>query len=142
MFFLNKIYSQWEYISNKSENKIEAVGKVVFNEKFKDSIIFKLSKSRDLELSFSIEGDFFQEDISERKFKASKAKVETGKYIICEIKDMVNSERFELEDFLKIFKMGESLVLTIRNNLKVIQGVNQLIGSTTAINRVITNKVL
>jgi len=118
LFFLNKIYSQWEYISNKSENKIEAVGKVVFNEKFKDSIIFKLSKSRDLELSFSIEGDFFQEDetyyvildISERKFKASKAKVETGKYIICEIKDMVNSERFELEDFLKIFKMGESLV--------------------------------
>ena len=136
MFFLNKIYSQWEYISNKSENKIEAVGKVVFNEKFKDSIIFKLSKSRDLELSFSIEGDFFQEDetyyvildISERKFKASKAKVETGKYIICEIKDMVNSERFELEDFLKILK-SESLVLTIRNNLKVIQGVNQLIGS-------------
>ena len=55
---------------------------------------------------------------------------------------MVNSERFELEDFLKIFKMGESLVLTIRNNLKVIQGVNQLIGSTTAINRVITNKVI
>tara|TARA_B100001287_G_scaffold38356_1_gene27633 strand:- start:2641 stop:3120 length:480 start_codon:yes stop_codon:yes gene_type:complete len=150
LFFLNKIYSQWEYLSNKSENKIEAVGKVVFNEKFKDSIIFKLSKSRDLELSFSIEGDFFQEDetyyvildISERKFKASKAKVETGKYIICEIKDMVNSERFELEDFLKIFKMGESLVLTVRNNLKVIQGVNQLIGSTTAINRVITNKVL
>ena len=76
-----------------------------------------------------------------RKFKASKAKVETGKYLICEIKDMVNSERFELEDFLKIFKMGESLVLTIRNNLKVIQGVNQLIGSTTAINRVISNKV-
>ena len=54
---------------------------------------------------------------------------------------MVNSERFELEDFLKIFNMCESLVLSIRNYLKVIQGVNQLIGSTTAINRVITNKV-
>ena len=50
---------------------------------------------------------------------------------------MVNSERFELEDILKIFKMGESLVLTIRNNLKVIQGVNQLNGSTSAINSVI-----
>ena len=150
LFFINNIYSQWEYISNKSEKKIEAVGKVIFNETYKDSIILKLSKSRDLELSFSIQGDLFKKeeiyyvilDISERKFKASKTKVETGKYIICEIKDLVNSERFELEDFLKIFKMGESLVLTIRNNLKVIQGVNQLIGSTTAINRVITNKVL
>ena len=55
---------------------------------------------------------------------------------------VVEKHQRNLEDFLKIFKMGESLVLTIRNNLKVIQGVNQLIGSTTAINRVITNKVL
>ena len=149
LFFLNNIYSQWEYILNKSEKRVEAVGKVIFNETFKDSIILKLSKNRDLELSFSIEGNFFKKeetyyvilDISERKFKASKAKVETGKYIICEIKDMVNSERFEFEDILKIFKTGESLVLTIRNNFKVIQGVNQLNGSTSAINSVISNRV-
>ena len=148
MFFLNNIYSQWEYVFNKSEKKIEAVGKVIFNETYKDSLILKLSKSRDLELSFSIEGDLFKEkeiyyvvlDISERKFKASKSKVEAGKYEIYEIKDMVNSERFELEDFLKIFKMGEYLVLTIRNNLKVIQGVNKLNGSSGAINRVIANR--
>ena len=54
---------------------------------------------------------------------------------------MVNSERFELEDFLKIFKTGESLTLTIRNNFRVIQGVNQLIGSSSAINSVIRNRV-
>ena len=54
---------------------------------------------------------------------------------------MVNSERLELEDILKIFKIAESLVLTIRNNLKVIQGVNQLYGSTSAINSVISNRV-
>ena len=149
LFFLNKIYSQWEYISNKSENKIEAVGKVVFNEKIEDSIIFKLSKSRDLELSFSIESDLFKKeeayyvilDMSERKFKVSKSKVETGKYIICEIKDMVNNEKFELEDFLKIFKTGESLTLTIRNNFRVIQGINQLNESSSAINSVIRNRV-
>ena len=148
MFFLNNIYSQWEYVLNKSEKKIEAVGKVFYNETYKDSMILKLSKSSDLELSFSIEGDLFKEkeiyyvvlDISERKFKASKSKVEAGKYEIYEIKDMVNSERFELEDFLKIFKMGEYLVLTIRNNLKVIQGVNKLNGSSGAINRVIANR--
>ena len=148
MFFLNNIYSQWEYVFNKSEKKIEAVGKVFYNETYKDSMILKISKSSDLELSFSIEGDLFKEkeiyyvvlDISERKFKASKSKVEAGKYEIYEIKDMVNSERFELEDFLKIFKMGEYLVLTIRNNLKVIQGVNKLNGSSAAINRVIANR--
>ena len=148
MFFLNNIYSQWQYVFNKSEKKIEAVGKVFYNETYKDSMILKLSKSSDLELSFSIEGDLFKEkeiyyvvlDISERKFKASKSKVEAGKYEIYEIKDMVNSERFELEDFLKIFKMGEYLVLTIRNNLKVIQGVNKLNGSSGAINRVIANR--
>lgn len=148
MFFLNNIYSQWEYVFNKSEKKIEAVGKVFYNETYKDSMILKISKSSDLELSFSIEGDLFKEkeiyyvvlDISERKFKASKSKVEAGKYEIYEIKDMVNSERFELEDFLKIFKMGEYLVLTIRNNLKVIQGVNKLNGSSGAINRVIANR--
>ena len=148
LFFLNNIYSQWEYVFNKSEKKIEAVGKVFYNETYKDSMILKLSKSSDLELSFSIEGDLFKEkeiyyvvlDISERKFKASKSKVEAGKYEIYEIKDMVNSERFELEDFLKIFKMGEYLVLTIRNNLKVIQGVNKLNGSSGAINRVIANR--
>ena len=148
LFFLNNIYSQWEYVFNKSEKKIEAVGKVFYNETYKDSMILKLSKSSDLELSFSIEGDLFKEkeiyyvvlDISERKFKASKSKVEAGKHEIYEIKDMVNSERFELEDFLKIFKMGEYLVLTIRNNLKVIQGVNKLNGSSGAINRVIANR--
>ena len=125
------------------------VGKVIFNETYKDSIILKLSKSRDLELSFSIQGDLFKKeeiyyvilDISERKFKASKTKVETGKYIICEIKDMVNSEKFELEDFLKIFASGESLTLTIRNNYRVIQGINQLIGSSSAIKSVIRNRV-
>ena len=95
MFFLNNIYSQWEYVFNKSEKKIEAVGKVFYNETYKDSMILKLSKSSDLELSFSIEGDLFKEkeiyyvvlDISERKFKASKSKVEAGKYEIYEIKD-------------------------------------------------------
>ena len=149
LFFVNNIYSQWEYISNKTQRRIEAVGQISFNEYYKDSLILKLSKSKDLELSFSIEGDLFEEeetyyvilDISERKFKASKSKVETGKYVICEIKDMINSEKFELEDFLKIFKTGESLTLTIRNNFRVIQGVNQLIGSSSAINSVIRNRV-
>ena len=86
MFFLNNIYSQWEYILNKSEKRVEAVGKVIFNETFKDSIILKLSKNRDLELSFSIEGNFFKKeetyyvilDISERKFKAQKPKLKLG----------------------------------------------------------------
>jgi len=149
LFFVNNIYSQWEYISNKTQRRIEAVGQISFNEYYKDSLILKLSKSKDLELSFSIESDFFEEeetyyvilDISERKFKASKSKVETGKYVICEIKDMINSEKFELEDFLKIFASGESLTLTIRNNYRVIQGINQLIGSSSAINSVIRNRV-
>jgi len=149
LFFVNNIYSQWEYISNKTQRKIEAVGQISFNEYYKDSLILKLSKSKDLELSFSIEGDFFEEeetyyvilDISERKFKASKSKLETGKYVICEIKDMINSEKFELEDFLKIFASGESLTLTIRNNYRVIQGINQLIGSSSAIKSVIRNRV-
>ena len=149
LFFVNNIYSQWEYISNKAQRRIEAVGQISFNEYYKDSLIFKLSKSKDLELSFSIESDLFENeeayyvilDMSERKFKVSKSKVETGKYIIFEIKDMVNSEKFEIEDFLKIFKTGESLTLTIRNNFRVIQGVNQLIGSSSAINSVIRNRV-
>ena len=149
LFFVNNIYSQWEYISNKTQRRIEAVGQISFNEYYKDSLILKLSKSKDLELSFSIEGDFFEEeetyyvilDISERKFKASKSKLETGKYVICEIKDMINSEKFELEDFLKIFASGESLTLTIRNNYRVIQGINQLIGSSSAIKSVIRNRV-
>ena len=61
LFFLNNIYSQLEYVFNKSEKKIEAVGKVFYNETYKDSMILKLSKSSDLELSFSIEGDLFKE---------------------------------------------------------------------------------
>ena len=149
LFFLNNIYSQWEYKSNNPERRIEAVGHISLNEYYKDSLILKFSKSRDLELSFSIESDLFENeeayyvilDMSERKFKVSKSKVETGKYIIFEIKDMVNSEKFEIEDFLKIFKTGESLTLTIRNNFRVIQGVNQLIGSSSAINSVIRNRV-
>ena len=62
LFFVNNIYSQWEYISNKTQRKIEAVGQISFNEYYKDSLILKLSKSKDLELSFSIEGDFFEEE--------------------------------------------------------------------------------
>ena len=42
LFFLNNIYSQWEYVFNKSEKKIEAVGKVFYNETYKDSMILKM----------------------------------------------------------------------------------------------------
>ena len=49
LFFLSNMYSQWEYVLNKSEKKIEAVGEVFYNETYKDSIILKLSKSRNLE---------------------------------------------------------------------------------------------
>ena len=81
LFFLNNIYSQWEYKSNNPERRIEAVGHISINEYYKDSLILKFSKSRDLELSFSIESDLFKKeeayyvilDMSERKFKVSKS---------------------------------------------------------------------
>ena len=50
MFFLNNIYSQWEYVFNKSEKKIEAVGKVFYNETYNYSMILKLSKSNFVDL--------------------------------------------------------------------------------------------
>ena len=56
------------------------------------------------------------------------------------MKDLVTSEKYELEDFLKILKSGKSLNLTVRLKDRVIQGFNDLNSSFSPINSVIGDK--
>ena len=56
------------------------------------------------------------------------------------MKDLVTSEKYELEDFLKILKLGKSLTLTVRLKDRVIQGFNDLNSSISPINSVIGDK--
>ena len=56
------------------------------------------------------------------------------------MKDLVTSEKYELEDFLKILKSGKSLNLTVRLKNRVIQGFNDLNSSFSPINSVIGDK--
>ena len=79
-------------------------------------------------------------EISERKFKPSNSTIENEKYRIFEMKDLVTSEKYELEDFLKILKSGKSLNLTVRLKNRVIQGFNDLNSSFSPINSVIGDK--
>ena len=53
------------------------------------------------------------------------------------MKDLITSEKYELEDFLKILKSGKSLTLTVRLKDRVIQGFNDLNSSFSPINSVI-----
>ena len=78
--------------------------------------------------------------ISERKFKPSNSIIENESYRIFEMKDLVSSEKYEVEDFLKILKSGKSLTLTVRLNDRVIQGFNDLNESFSPINSVIGDK--
>ncbi|MEC7415343.1 MAG: hypothetical protein VYD48_03045, partial [Bacteroidota bacterium] len=79
-------------------------------------------------------------EISDRKFKPSNSSIENENYRIFEMKDLVTSEKYELEDFLKILKLGKSLTLTIRLKDRVIQGFNDLNNSISPINSVIGDK--
>ena len=56
------------------------------------------------------------------------------------MKDLVTSEKYELEDFLEILKSGNSLTLTVRLKDRVIQGFNDLSNSFSPINSVIGDK--
>ena len=66
--------------------------------------------------------------------------IENENYRIFEMKDLVTSEKYELEDFLKILKSGKSLNLTVRLKDRVIQGFNDLNSSFSPINSVIGDK--
>ncbi len=56
------------------------------------------------------------------------------------MKDLITSEKYELEDFLKILKSGKSLTLTVRLKDRVIQGFNDLNSSFSPINSVISDR--
>ena len=107
-----------------------------------------LSNSRRLGLDFSIQGKYFKSEekyyvlfeISGRKIKVLRSIIENNNYRIFELKDLISNEKFELEDFLKILKRADECFITIRSNNRVIQGYNQLYGSATAINNVISGK--
>ena len=139
-------FCQWEYNINDAKKSIEAIGKIEFNVRLQDTIAMKLSNSRRLGLDFSIQGKYFKSEekyyvlfeISGRKIKVLRSIIENNNYRIFELKDLISNEKFELEDFLKILKRADECFITIRSNNRVIQGYNQLYGSATAINSVIS----
>ncbi|OUW34399.1 MAG: hypothetical protein CBD39_03780 [Flavobacteriaceae bacterium TMED179] len=142
---LGQANAQWEFKVNSIEKSIEAIGKIKFNIQLKDSIILNLSKSRRLGLDFSIKGKYFKPEeeyyvlfeILDRKIKASNSITEKNSFRIFEVKDLISSEKYELEDFLNILKKGKKCIITIRSSTRVIQGYNILTGSGMAINSVL-----
>ena len=148
LFFTINAHSQWEYTINSSKRISKAIGKIEFNYKKQDTLSIVLSNSRKLGLDLSLTGNIFNKDqeyyilfeISERKFKPSNSIIENESYRIFEMKDLVSSEKYEVEDFLKILKSGKSLTLTVRLNDRVIQGLNDLNESFSPINSVIGDK--
>ena len=148
LFFSINAFSQWEYSINSSKRISKAIGQIEFNYKKQDSLSLVLSNSKKLGLDLSLRGNLFHEDqeyyilfeISDRKFKPSNSSIENENYRIFEMKDLVTSEKYELEDFLKILKLGRSLTLTIRLKDRVIQGFNELNSSISPINSVIGDK--
>ena len=121
LFFSINAFSQWEYSINSSKRISKAIGQIEFTYKKQDTLSLVLSNSRKLGLDLSLNGNIFHEDqeyyilfeISERKFKPSNSIIENENYRIFEMKDLVTSEKYELEDFLKILKSGKSLNLTV-----------------------------
>ena len=148
LFLTINAYSQWEYTINSSKRISKAIGQIEFTYKKQDTLSLVLSNSRKLGLDLSLKGNVFYEDqvyyilfeISERKFKPSNSTIENEKYRIFEMKDLITSEKYELEDFLKILKSGKSLTLTIRLKDRVIQGFNDLNSSFSPINSVISDR--
>ena len=148
LFLTINAHSQWEYTINSSKRISKAIGLIEFTYKKQDSLSIVLSNSRKLGLDLSLTGNIFQKDqeyyflfeISERKFKPSNSIIENEKYRIFEMKDLITSEKYELEDFLKILKSGKSLNLTVRLKDRVIQGFNDLNSSFSPINSVIGDK--
>ena len=146
LLIVSQGFCQWEYNINDAKKSIEAIGKIKFNVQLQDSIAMNLSNSRRLGLDFSIQGKYFKSEekyyvlfeISGRKIKVLRSIIENNNYRIFELKDLISNEKFELEDFLKILKRADECYITIRSNNRVIQGYNQLYGSTTAINNVIS----
>ena len=148
LFFTINAHSQWEYTIDSSKRMNKAIGQIEFTYKKQDTISLVLSNSRKLGLDLSLNGNIFHEDqeyyilfeISERKFKPSNSIIENENYRIFEMKDLVTSEKYELEDFLGILKSGNSLTLTVRLKDRVIQGFSDLSSSFSPINRVIGDK--
>lgn len=148
LFLTINAHSQWEYTINSSKRISKAIGQIEFNYKKQDSLSLVLSNSRKLGLDLSLTGNIFDKnqkiyilfEISDRKFKPSNSSIENENYRIFEMKDLVTSEKYELEDFLKILKLGKSLILTIRLKDRVIQGFNELNSSISPINSVIGDK--
>ena len=148
LFSINA-FSQWDYSINSSKRMSKAIGQIEFNYKKQDSLSLVLSNSRKLGLDLSLTGNIFDKnqkiyilfEISDRKFKPSNSSIENENYRIFEMKDLVTSEKYELEDFLKILKLGKSLTLTIRLKDRVIQGLNDLNSSISPINSVIGEKI-
>lgn len=142
------VHSQWDYSINSSKRISKAIGQIEFTYKKQDSLSLVLSNSRKLGLDLSLTGNVFNKDqeyyilfeISGRKFKPSNSTIENEKYRIFEMKDLVTSEKYELEDFLEILKSSKSLTLTVRLKDRVIQGLNDLKSGFSPINRVISDK--
>ena len=148
LFFSINAFSQWEYSINSSKRISKAIGQIEFTYKKQDTLSLVLSNSRKLGLDLSLKGNVFREEqeyyilfeISERKFKPSNSTIENEKYRIFEMKDLITSEKYELEEFLKILKSGKSLTLTVRLKDRVIQGFNDLNSSFSPINSVISDR--
>ena len=148
LFLTINAHSQWEYTINSSKRISKAIGQIEFTYKKQDTLSLVLSNSRKLGLDLSLKGNVFREEqeyyilfeISERKFKPSNSTIENEKYRIFEMKDLITSEKYELEDFLEILKSGNSLTLTVRLKDRVIQGFNDLNSSFSPINSVISDR--
>ena len=148
LFFTINVHSQWEYTINSSKSISEAIGQIEFTYTKQDTLSLVLSNSKKLGLDLSLKGNVFHEDqeyyilfeISERKFKPSNSTIENEKYRIFEMKDLITSEKYELEDFLEILKSGKLLTLTVRLKDRVIQGFNDLNSSFSPINSVISDR--
>ena len=148
LFFVSQGFGQWEYNINDAKKSIEAIGKIEFNVQLQDTIIMNLSNSRRLGLDFSIQGKYFKSEekyyvlfeISGRKIKVLRSIIENNNYRIFELKDLASNEKFELVDFLRVLQSADECFITIRSNNRVIQGYNELYGSATAINNVISGR--
>ena len=151
IIFVTKGFSQWGNIVNSTSKLTQAIGEINFNYYSLDSLEFRLFKTKgleEIELNFSINGSFFNADrdyyvlfeISDRKYKASKAIVSNYNFRVLEFKDLISDEKYEVEDFIDIIKSANECRLTIRSRTQVIQGYNILSGIAPAFKNVLLGR--
>jgi hypothetical protein len=134
-------FAQWNY---SNETGDYATGDIKFREG--NDFKFKLIKLNNLDLNFSISSDYFKKDLGyyyvvltvfEKNFRVTEFETFDGNYKIMELKDLAKSNKYTVNDFLKILKKDIVCIVTIKNNNKIIQGLSSLENSSEVINAVL-----